>query len=54
MEHYQYKTALEKMNQDSKTTNLHITMKNMIHVQVVKCHQKLNKPFTEFLMKEDI
>ena len=51
MEEYQYKLALEYMDGERNTTNLDITMKNMIHVQVVECHQKLNKPLTELLIK---
>ncbi len=51
MEEYQYKTASEYMDRDRNTTNLDITMKNMIYVQVVECHQKLNKPLTKFLIK---
>ena len=39
------------MDGDRNTTNLDITMKNMIHVQVVECHQKLNKPLIELLIK---
>ena len=29
--------------------NLDITMKDMIDMQVIKCHQELHKPHTKFL-----
>lgn len=37
------------MYKEKSVTNLDIAMKNMIHVQVVKCHKKLNKPLAKFL-----
>ena len=42
MEEYQYILASEYMDGERSTTYCDITMKNMIHVQVVECHQKLN------------
>lgn len=32
-----------------EVVNLNISMENMIHMQVIKSRQELNKPFAEFL-----
>ena len=54
MEEYQYILASEYMDGERSTTYCDITMKNMIYVQVVECHQKLNKPLTKLLIKVSI
>jgi len=41
------------MYKEKPVTNLDITMKNVIHVQVVKCHKKLNEPLAKFLKTND-
>lgn len=33
-------------------TDLHITMKNVICMQIIKCHEELYKPFTEHLLTD--